>query len=126
MINSFMRLFEFEQPSMLKNLLELCRQELELDQLPKINLLDNQPTIDHGTSFGEFTDGGIDVVTAGRHPMDVMRTVAHELVHYKQRVEGLELNGEDGSDTENQANAIAGIIMRRFGKMYPHYFEDTI
>lgn len=120
-----MRLYEFAQNNMLKNLLDLCRQELELDDIPEINLIDDQPTIDHGTSFGEFTDNGIDVITTGRHPMDVMRTVAHELVHYKQRVEGHKLNGEDGSDTENQANAVAGIIMRRFGKMHPEYFGDT-
>ena len=54
--------------------------------------------------------------------MDVLRTLAHELVHWKQCQMGEELDGADGSDAENQANAVAGIIMRRFGKSYPHLF----
>ena len=54
--------------------------------------------------------------------MDVLRTLAHELVHWKQCQMGEELDGADGSDTENQANAVAGIIMRRFGKSCPHLF----
>lgn len=111
---------------MTTHLLELCRHELEIDELPPINLITDQPTISSGTSFGEFSEDGIDVVTMGRHPMDVMRTLAHELVHWKQQVEGLELDGSDGSATENQANAVAGIIMRKFAQMYPQYFVDTL
>lgn len=126
MINSSMKLREFVQDSMITHLLELCKNELELNDLPEIILLDDKPTTGGGTSFGQFTDKGIEVVTQGRHPMDVMRTVAHELVHWKQRVEGHALDGSDGSETENQANAIAGIIMRRFAKRYPQYFIDVL
>jgi hypothetical protein len=111
---------------MVTHLLQLCKHELELNEMPSIFLLGEEPTTGGGTSFGEFTDEGIEVVTAGRHPMDVMRTLAHELVHWKQRVENLALDGADGSETENQANAIAGIIMRKFGQKYPQYFVDTL
>ena len=62
----------------------------------------------------------------GRHLVDISRTLAHELVHWKQRIEGQELDGSDGSETENQANAIAGIIMRRFGQRYPEYFLEAL
>jgi hypothetical protein len=55
-----------------------------------------------------------------------MRTLAHELVHWKQRESGLELDGSDGSETEDQANAVAGVIMRKFGKMYPEYFVNSL
>jgi Zn-dependent peptidase ImmA (M78 family) len=58
--------------------------------------------------------------------MDVMRTLAHELVHWKQMMDGDELDGSDGSSTENEANAIAGLIMRKFAKMYPDYFMDSM
>jgi hypothetical protein len=36
------------------------------------------------------------------------------------------MDGSDGSDTENQANAVAGIIMRKFGQRYPQYFVDIL
>jgi len=108
--------------TMVTQLLKMCKQELGLDHLPKIQLINNEPAVGGGHSFGEFTDIGIQVVTANRHPMDVMRTIAHELVHYKQRLNGEEMDGSDGSTTENDANAIAGLIMRRFGKEHPECF----
>ncbi len=112
----------------ISHLLQLCQQELELDELPSINLIDDEPFIESGDkkSFGEFNGDAIKVITKGRHPMDVMRTLAHELTHWKQRVEGQEMDGADGSETENQANSVAGVIMRRFGERYPEYFIDSL
>jgi hypothetical protein len=126
MINSDMKIKEFVQEHMITHLLELCKQDLQIDELPPIVLVDDEPTVGGGTSFGEFDGESVRVVYRGRHPMDVMRTLAHELVHWKQMIEGEELDGSDGSDTENDANAVAGIIMRKFAKMYPQYFLDTI
>jgi len=122
-----MKIREAVQESMITHLLQLCKQELELDELPPINIIDNAPSIKSGNkrSFGEF-DGTIKVVSKDRHPLDVMRTLAHELSHWKQRLEGQEMDGEDGSDTENQANALAGSIMRRFGERYPEYFINSL
>ena len=116
-----MKLNELLLEHMVDNLLELCKQELEIQELPPIKLV-NTPTVGSNYSFGVFQDDTIQVVSKDRHPIDVMRTLAHELVHWKQRIEGQNMDGNDGSDTENQANAIAGIIMRRFGKAYPECF----
>ena len=116
-----MKLNEVLLEGMLNNFFEMCKQELEIDKLPPIEFVSHEPTVE-GSSFGVFTDGGLRVVTMNRHPMDVMRTLAHELTHWKQRNEGQEMDGNDGSDTENQANAVAGIIMRRFGKAHPECF----
>jgi hypothetical protein len=112
---------------MVTHLLQLCKQVLELDELPPISLI-NEPAIKSGEkmSFGEFDGKSIKVVSKDRHPIDVMRTLAHELTHWKQRLEGQDLDGSDGSPTENQANAVAGIIMRRFGEKYPEYFMDSL
>ena len=121
-----MKLREFVQNHMLTHLLQLCKDELDLEELPNINMLDDATTVSSGSSFGEFDGTGINVVSKDRHPVDVMRTLAHELVHWKQRLEGMELDGSDGSETENQANAVAGEIMRKFGKMYPEYFTSSL
>ena len=109
---------------MVSHLLKLCKQELNLEELPPIKLLNNTDSIG-GSSFGVF-DGAIKVVTKNRHPVDIMRTLAHEVVHWKQRSEGEELDGTTGSDTENEANAVAGIIMRKFGEKYPDYYINTL
>ncbi len=121
-----MKVLEFVQDHMITHLLELCKEDLQIDELPPIELVEDEPTVGGGTSFGEFDGGKVRVVVKGRHPMDIMRTLAHELVHWKQMMDGEELNGADGSNSENEANATAGVIMRKFAKMYPDYFLDTI
>lgn len=121
-----MRIREAVAEPMITHLLQLCKDELGIDQLPSIQMVDTESTVGGGTSFGEFDGNSIRVVTMGRHPMDVARTLAHELVHWKQMIDGVDLDGSDGSDTENEANAIAGIIMRKFAKVYPDYFLDTL
>jgi hypothetical protein len=126
MINSVMKLREFVQEHMITHLLQLCKNELEISDLPPIALVNDEATVGGGTSFGEFDGDGIRVVTLNRHPMDVMRTLAHELVHWKQMNDGDELDGSDGSSIENEANATAGVIMRKFAKMYPDYFLDSM
>jgi hypothetical protein len=78
-------------------------------------------------SFGKHTPstGIIRVVAINRNLADILRTLAHEMVHRKQEKEGRLYAGagEDGTDIENEANAEAAIIMRRFGKANPIIFE---
>jgi hypothetical protein len=78
-------------------------------------------------SFGKHTPstGIIRVVAINRNLADVLRTLAHELVHRKQEKEGkLYVGaGDDGTDIENEANSQAAIIMRKFGKANPIIFE---
>ena len=96
--------------------------QLGIQNLPKINLID-QPV---DTSFGGYNPEtkSINLVTAGRHPVDVLRTLAHELTHYRQDTEGkLEPGaGDTGTPQENEANSEAGIIMRNFAQANPEYF----
>ena len=111
---------------MLKDFLPHVMQELKIDVLPKIKLETNindkaQPT------FGRFAnyENTIYLAIENRHPNDVCRTLAHELVHFRQFMNN-ELNpnsGETGSPAENEANSIAGIIMRNFNKKHPEYFK---
>ena len=78
-------------------------------------------------SFGKHTpaDGIIRVVAANRNLADVLRTLAHELIHRKQEEEGRLYHGagDTGTEVENEANAQAAVIMRRFGKANPIIFE---
>jgi len=107
----------------IKNFLSVAMRILEISKLPKIKFKRKIDTADHQASFGRFMPErnlilvGID----GRHPVDVLRTLAHELVHYKQHLNGEmdSQSGMTGSDEENDANALAGIIMRNYNKKYP-------
>jgi Zn-dependent peptidase ImmA (M78 family) len=102
-----------------------CKKELGLEKLPPIewdtNFEKNQ------TSFGSFNNGTqkITVTIKDRHPNDIMRTLAHELIHYKQHLEDrIKPNsGQTGSEIENEANAMAGIIMRNFNHSHPKAFS---
>lgn len=122
-----MKIQEAINQSMVDHLIELCKHELEIEDLPEIKLID-VPFLNGGgkKSFGMFDGNIIMVATRDRHPMDIMRTLSHELVHWKQTVEGFHMDGSDGSESENQANAVAGIIMRRFGEKYPTYFINSL
>ena len=105
-------------------------KELKLDSLPKINFSnDSQEAVQHGSWGGYKTgDQSIRIVIAKRHPADIFRTLAHELVHYKQDITG-RLNpgdGKTGSDVENEANSRAAIIMRNFAQAKPSLFEHLI
>jgi len=123
-----MKLLEAISGDMMSHILELCADELDLQDPPPYELIDDQPYVEGGgkKSFGEFDGQTIKVITQGRHPMDIMRTLAHEIVHWKQMQSGMQMSGEDGSEAENQANAIAGIIMRRFAERYPDYFINSL
>lgn len=107
--------------------LPLAMKYLELKRLPKIvfqhSIHDSQqPT------FGRYVnnENTLYVALSNRHPVDILRTTAHELQHYKQDTEHKlhADSGETGSPEENEAHAMAGIVMRHFNKLYPEYLSD--
>jgi hypothetical protein len=110
----------------LEDFLPFMVKELQLQTIPKIKLVskvdDNiQPT------FGRYEDQEQVVYLSikNRHPLDIIRTLAHECVHHKQNIENKlgPHSGETGSDEENQAHELAGIVMRNFNKLHPQYFN---
>ena len=110
----------------LRDFLPIAVKHLELKKLPKIKLLDEIET-EHMPSFGKFSndDRTIHLGIKNRHPNDILRTLAHEMVHYAQgqRDELDADSGATGSPEEDQANAEAGVIMREFNQQFPQYME---
>ena len=51
-------------------------------------------------------------------------TIAHELVHHMQFETGETLDGDTGSPCENQANSLAGQIIRLYGKKCPSFYDN--
>ncbi len=72
-------------------------------------------------------NGFIKVYVKDRAIIDVCRSIAHELTHHKQNIEGRLNdpinNGADGSEIENEANAKAGEIIRKWGKLNPNLYQ---
>ena len=62
------------------------------------------------------------VSVINRHPVDILRSLAHEMVHYKQMINGQSIQGHTGSRHENEANAKAGVVLRDYGKLHPELF----
>ena len=70
--------------------------------------------------------GYLCVYAKDRAIVDICRSIAHELVHHKQNLEGrlkdTIADGSDGSPIENEANSVAGVIIRKYGKLYPEIY----
>jgi hypothetical protein len=111
--------------SILLDFIKFAAESLDLNSLPKFDFVfDSKRSVEH-RSFGGYGSEHITITVKNRHIMDVCRTLAHELVHYKQDLNN-ELEddeaGSTGSPQENDANARAAVIMRNFGKAYPDMF----
>ncbi len=115
-------LYESKQ-SQIHDFIDFASQFLNLSELPRIIIISDKNFSIQNKTFGCY-DMGSDVIrvqTAQRHPMDIFRTLAHELVHYSQKKSGQELNGEDGSDHENEANAKAAVMLRQYSKQISNH-----
>lgn len=110
----------------LDKFVEFVASEIDLKELPEINFFtDTARSVKH-SSFGGYGDKQINITVVNRHIMDILRTLAHELVHFKQDTEGRITSpddGKDGSPIENEANAMAAVVMRKWGKMHPEMFK---
>ena len=115
-------MYESHENDFIKSFLPFAQEHLQINQLPTIKVVDRIPG-GNGTTFGCYKqdDGCIYLVSKGRHPKDVLRTLAHELVHYKQDLQD-QLDTESGitgSEEENEANATAGVVMRNYSEQNP-------
>lgn len=96
---------------------------------PEIEYIDNPNYTSKYKSFAAYSpsEKKVYVVIYNRNTADIMRSIAHELRHYKQDLDGVlhEKSGEDGDEFENEANAYSGKIMRRIGREVEGIFESV-
>jgi len=106
--------------NILKDFIAFCKVELNIQTLPKVSLINDKEFVEQFRSFGEYNPqtNAIKVVTLNRNLADICRSLAHELCHHRQNELDLIYTdaGETGTDIENDANAMAGILMRDYGK----------
>jgi translation initiation factor 1 (eIF-1/SUI1) len=102
--------------------LPFVKKELNIKELPKIHFVDDPKFAKRIAAFGQIKDNRIVIDIQGRQTMDILRTVAHELTHYRQHKKGLNGSGHAGAPTENEANKLAGTIVRKFGEKHSGLF----
>ena len=103
----------------LKQFLHFAAKELGIKVMPKVRFTGSSEN--KMSAFGHSVGNKIVVRITDRHPIDVMRTIVHELIHFKQNLHKV---AKSERIREDEANALAGRIMRKFDTTYPHVFND--
>lgn len=101
----------------LNKFVRFAAKEIGLKTLPKIHFVGHKE--DAYNAFGHSIGNDIYIRISDRHPDDIMRTIAHELIHQKQH----QMGRKSEQFKEDQANAIAGRIMRKFNTSHPSIFK---
>lgn len=104
-----------------------AKEYLGIDDDVKIELAFKKTPDLRTTAYYNNGDKRMKIYVKDRAIIDVCRSIAHELVHHKQNLEkafeGAEDPGADGSVFENEANAVAGVIIRKWGRLHPEIYE---
>ena len=92
---------------------------------PDIVFADEKESQDmHHTGWYNHDTNEMYVYTGHRNLIDILRTIAHELRHYKQGTEGrIHGHSPPGSKLERDADAEAGYLMKLYGKEHPDIIE---
>jgi len=98
-----------------KHFIKFAAKELGLTNTPNIVLTGRGQ--DKHLAFGHSIGKDITVRVTGRHPMDSMRTIAHEMYHVKLH------NKSSTQSEEDKANAMAGRIMKKYNTLFPNVFK---
>ena len=110
----------------IEDFIEFGKSELSLGDDFKVNLTDNTDSVETLANY-DMDGKEITVVKKNRAIPDIIRSIAHEMVHHNQNVRGdLRGNrgeGEEGSPWEDEANAKAGSLVRRFGDENPEIYD---
>jgi len=115
---------KYENPDLKKHkdfvseFIKLLQQEYPLKEDLKIIFMDGRKgDMSTGSRRG---DNLIKVLAKGRLNRDIMRTLAHEWVHeYQMTILGREPGPNIGGRNEDEANAFAGQLVKKFEEKHP-------
>jgi type IV secretory pathway VirD2 relaxase len=108
----------------LREFAKFVKEELGIKNMPTISLQNGRKELKTTASYDYTKENKIVKINAkNRALVDVMRSLAHELVHHKQWEDGkLKVRPADiGSPEEDEANALAGRYIKMFAQK-----DDTI
>lgn len=112
------------EKNVINTFITYLKDKLDLETIPTVHILDKRQK---GMTYGSFdpATNQIRVYGKNRGLADVLRTTAHELRHYWQKVQDKmpkRLIGRD-QDLEADANTVAGDLIYMFGLEHPEVYE---
>ena len=127
--------FDSSEKKTIDDFVEFVRKELDIENEVDVILQNNKDGI-KTTAVYKYQDEGdedfeqshIKVFALGRALVDVLRSIAHELVHHKQNEDG-ELKGKIsnvGGHIEDEANALAGEMIKKYGIDHPEIYPEGV
>jgi len=125
--------FPSEENQHLERFVDLVVKELGIENEVNIDYTEDKSKV-RTTATYKYEDGEnsdienaeVTVYTKKRALQDIMRSVAHELVHHHQNEEG-ELKGKIqnvGGPIEDEANAVAGELLKKYGLQHPEIYGE--
>lgn len=112
----------------LNSFVKFVKKELGIEKVPTISIQANRDGL-KTTAHYDYTKENkiVRVYGKNRALVDIMRSVAHELIHHKQFEEG-RLDGPQppdiGGEIEDEANAKAGQYIKMYAKIDPNIYEE--
>lgn len=108
---------------------KFVRNELKMKEYPVIILQNGRGDLKTTASYDYSNDKKIIRVNSkNRALVDVLRSIAHEMVHHKQFEDGrLKIKPADiGSEEENEANYVAGIMIKKYALNNQNIYDDVL
>ena len=119
-----------QKKSQIAEFVKFAINELGIQKLPTVKFSYDTNESQEKSTFGYFDPNAnhIWIYIKNRNTADILRTLAHELVHHKQGEDNRikQGSGETGSEIENEANAQAGVLLRKFGKENKGIYESIM
>jgi hypothetical protein len=109
-----------------KKFIIACLRELGIKEPVSVFLTGTRGGPIKTTASFDPDNNDIWVYTKNRNMLgDVLRSIAHEIRHLKQNLDGVitDESGKDGSQHENEANSFSGLMIRKFGRDNPVIYQ---
>ena len=101
----------------IKHFKEWVEEQLGVEKPAKVQLHKSRKVLKTYADYSP-SEGIVRTYISERSLADCLRSIAHELVHHKQNEEGRIKSSYD-IELEDEANAIAGRLIRAYANKYP-------
>jgi Zn-dependent peptidase ImmA (M78 family) len=116
-----------EKKNKLQEFVKFVKKELDLQKVPTISIQNGRKELKTTASYDYRKENKIIKINGkNRALVDIMRSLAHELVHHKQWEQGrLKVRPPDiGGEIEDEANAKAGQYIKMFSKIDETIYDE--